>query len=132
MGPRCDWDDEGLATADWNPVCSCIWREGGTCNCKMCQRFFYLRLRLLFSLKPKEMAKMRLLAIWIDQRQNFEISKKIVISHIRNEIFKQKNVTGSGLEGTPKLLKAFFSRLFLCENYATLEVPTLADFHSLV
>ena len=25
-------------------------------------------LRLLFSLKPKEMAKMRLLAIWIDQR----------------------------------------------------------------
>ena len=94
--------------------------------------FFYLRLRLLFSLKPKEMAKIRLLAIWIDQRQNFEISKKIVISHIQNEIFKQKNVTGSGLEGTPKLLKAFFSRLFLCENYATLEVPTLADFRSLV
>ena len=25
-------------------------------------------LRLLFSLKPKEMAKMRLLAIWIDQK----------------------------------------------------------------
>ena len=25
-------------------------------------------LRLLFSLKTKEMAKMRLLAIWIDQR----------------------------------------------------------------
>ena len=29
------------------------------CNCE---------LRLLFSLKPKEMAKMKLLAIWIDQR----------------------------------------------------------------
>ena len=26
------------------------------------------RLRLLFSLKPKEMAKMRLLATWIDQK----------------------------------------------------------------
>ena len=25
-------------------------------------------LRLLFSLKPKEMAKMRFLAIWIDQK----------------------------------------------------------------
>ena len=25
-------------------------------------------LRLLFSLKPKEMAKMRLLALWIDQK----------------------------------------------------------------
>ena len=27
-----------------------------------------MQLRLLFSLKPKEMAKMRLLAIWIDPR----------------------------------------------------------------
>ena len=35
-----------------------------------------LRLRLLFSLKPTEMAKMRLLAIWIDQRQSFKIAKK--------------------------------------------------------
>ena len=29
-------------------------------------------------------------------------------SHIQNEILKQKNLTGSGLEGPPKLLKAFF------------------------
>ena len=28
----------------------------------------FMGLRLLFSLKPKEMAKMRLLVIWIDQR----------------------------------------------------------------
>ena len=35
-------------------------------------------LRLLFSLKPKEMAKMRLLAIWIDQRQSFKSEKKIL------------------------------------------------------
>ena len=28
-------------------------------------------LRLLFSLKSKEMAKMRLLAIWIDQRKKY-------------------------------------------------------------
>ena len=28
----------------------------------------FFALRLLFSLKPKEVAKMRLLAIWIDQR----------------------------------------------------------------
>ena len=34
------------------------------------------------------------------------------MSHIQNEILKQKKLTGSGFEGTPKLLKAFFSRLF--------------------
>ena len=36
-------------------------------------------LRLLFSLKPKEMAKMRLIAIWIDQKLKaltLEASKK--------------------------------------------------------
>ena len=49
-----------------------------------------------------------------------------MISNIQNEILKQKNVTGSGLEGTPKLLEAFFSRLFLCQIYETLEVPTWA------
>ena len=57
--------------------------------------------------------------------------KNIVISHIahiQNEILKQKNFTGSGFEGTPKLLKAFFSRLFLCQNYETPEVPTRAVF----
>ena len=36
---------------------------------------------------------------------------------IQNEILKQKNLTGSGFEGTQKLLKAFFSRLFLCQKY---------------
>ena len=39
-----------------------------------------------------------------------------MISHIHNEILKQKNVTGSGLEGAPKLLKIFYSRLFLCQT----------------
>ena len=39
--------------------------------------------------------------------------KNIVISHTHNEILKQKNFTRSGFEGVPKLLKAFFSRLFL-------------------
>ena len=39
--------------------------------------------------------------------------KNIVISHIQNEILKQKNLTGSEFEGMPRLLKAFFSRLFL-------------------
>ena len=52
--------------------------------------------------------------------------KNIVISHIQNEILKRKNLTGSGLEGMPKLLKAFFLGLFLCQNYETLEVPTRA------
>ena len=33
-------------------------------------------LRLLFSLKPKEMAKMRLLAIWIDQGKAVNQLKK--------------------------------------------------------
>ena len=28
----------------------------------------YMYLRLLFSLKPKEVAKMRFLSVWIDQR----------------------------------------------------------------
>ena len=57
---------------------------------------------------------------------NFKIAKKkfkIVICHIQNE-----NFTGSGLEGTPKLSKPVFSRLFLCQNYKTLEVPTRAVF----
>ena len=35
-----------------------------------------------------------------------------MISHIQNEILKQKHSAGSGFEGAPKLLKAFFSRLF--------------------
>ena len=34
--------------------------------------------------------------------------KNIVISHIQNEILKQKYLTGSEFEGVPKLLKAFF------------------------
>ena len=55
--------------------------------------------------------------------------KNIVISHIQNEILKQKNLTRSEFQGAPKLLKAFFSRLFLCQNYETLEVPTRAAFH---
>ena len=43
-----------------------------------------------------------------------------MISHIQNEILKQKNFAGSGLEGKPKLLNAFFSKLVLCQNYETL------------
>ena len=39
--------------------------------------------------------------------------KNIVIPHTHNEILKQKNFTGSEFEGVPKLLKAFFSKLFL-------------------
>ena len=58
--------------------------------------------------------------------------KNIVISHIPNEILKQKNFTGSGFEGTPKLLKAFLSRLYLCQNYETLEVLTRAFFRLLI
>ena len=39
-------------------------------------------LRLAFSLKPKEMTKMRFLAIWINKRYFFTVnSKKFVISH---------------------------------------------------
>ena len=74
------------------------------------------------------MAKMRLLAIWIDQRLSFKIAKKIVISRLLNEILKQKHFTRSGIEGTPKLLKAISLRLFLCQNYETLEFPTRAVF----
>ena len=54
--------------------------------------------------------------------------KNIVISHIQNEILKQKNLTGSEFEGAPKLFKAFFSRPFLCQNYETLEVSAQAVF----
>ena len=78
---------------------------------------------------------MRLLAIWIDQRSGFKTAKKIIVIHvsyIENDILEQKKITGSGLEGTPKLLKAFFSRLLLCENYETLEVPTRAVFRPLI
>ena len=55
-----------------------------------------------------------------------------MISYTQKEILKQKNITGSGLEGTPKLLKAFFSRPFLCQNYEILEVPTVAEFCSVI
>ena len=65
----------------------------------------------LFSLKPKEMAKIRL-----NGERDFE----------------QKIFTRSGLEGGPKLLKAFFSRLFSCKNYEALEVPTREFFHPLI
>ena len=51
-----------------------------------------------------------------------------MISQIQNEILKQKYFTGSRFEGTPKLLNAFFSKLFLFQNYETLEVPPRADF----
>ena len=51
---------------------------------------------------------------------------------MQNEILKKKYFTGSGLEGMPKLLKAFFSRLFLCQNYETLEVPTRAGFRPMI
>ena len=39
---------------------------------------------------------------------------RFVVSRIHG---KHSRVTGSGLEGTPKLLKTFFSRLFLCQNF---------------
>ena len=55
-----------------------------------------------------------------------------MISHIQNKILKQKILAGTGLEGMPKLLKALFSRLFLCQNYETLEVPTQAVFCPLI
>ena len=58
--------------------------------------------------------------------------KNIVISHIQNEILKQKNLTGSEFEGASKLLKAFFSRPFLCQNYEIVEVSTQAIFRPLV
>ena len=79
-------------------------------------------LRLPFILKPREMANMKLLAIWIDQRQRFKILVAISHIHVQDEILKQKYFTGSKIEGTPKLLKAFFARLFLQQNYETLEV----------
>ena len=59
-------------------------------------------------------------------------AKNIVVSHIQSEILKQKNLTGSEFEGAPKLLKAFFSSLFLCQNYETLEVLTRAVLRCLV
>ena len=43
--------------------------------------------------------------IWIDRRKVLKLRKKFVISHTQNEILKQKNFTGSGLEET---FKSFF------------------------
>ena len=52
---------------------------------------------------------------------------------VQNKILKQKNFTESGLEGTPKLLKAFFLETIFCgKNYETLEVPTWAVFRPLI
>ena len=69
------------------------------------------------------MAKMRFLVIWINQKQSFKIAKKYCDISYTQRDFEQKNFIGSGFEGAPKLLKAFFSRLFLWQNYETLEVP---------
>ena len=55
-----------------------------------------------------------------------------MISHTHSEILRQKNFTGSRFAGAPKLLKAFFSRLFLWQNYETLKVPTRAVFRPLI
>ena len=55
-------------------------------------------------------------------------NKKIVISHTQNEVSKQKNFTGTRQEG----IKTFFSRLFLCLNFETLEVPSWAVFSALI
>ena len=55
-----------------------------------------------------------------------------MISCTQNEILKQKNFTGRGFEGAPKLLKAFFSRLFLYQHYETLEVSTRIVFRPLI
>ena len=55
-----------------------------------------------------------------------------MVSHIQNEILNQKNLTGSEFEGALKLLKVIFSRLFLCQNYETLKIPTRAVFGYLV
>ena len=85
-----------------------------------------LRLRLLFSLKPTEMAKMRLLAIWIDQRQSFKIAKKKLWYHAERDFWYKKILSENFT------FKSFFSRLFLCQNYETLEVPTRAVFRSLI
>ena len=72
------------------------------------------------------------MAIWIDERKSFEIAEKFVITHTQNEILKQKNFTGSRIEGAPKPLTAFLSRLFLCQNYETLEILTRAVFRPLI
>ena len=69
----------------------------------------------------------------MDRSEMLLISERnIVVSYIQNEILKQKNLVGSEIEGAPKLLKAFLSRLFLCQNYETLEIPTRAVFLYLV
>ena len=39
---------------------------------------YMANLRLLFSLKANEMAKIRLLVIWKDQKKSFKIAKKIL------------------------------------------------------
>ena len=43
-----------------------------------------------------------------------------------------KKLPEVGLRERQKLLKAFLSRLFLCQNYEILEVPTQAVFRPLV
>ena len=55
-----------------------------------------------------------------------------MISHTKDEILKQKNLTEVGLRGRQNFFKkALFLRLFLCQNYETFEVPTLAVFRPL-
>ena len=52
---------------------------------------------------------MRLLAICIGQRQSFKIAEKKYCYILYTERdFETENFTGSGLEGTPKLLKVFY------------------------
>ena len=51
-----------------------------------------------------------------------------MISHTQSKVSKQKNFTGTREEG----IKTFFSRLFICLNFETLEVPSWAVFSPLI
>ena len=98
-----------------------------TFNCSGRHRAFKLE-RLLFSLKPKGMAKMRLLVIWINQRWSFKIAKKICdISYT-----EQKKITGSDFEGTPKILKSFVLETIFMSKLWDARGTTRAVFHLLI
>ena len=94
---------------------------------------FFLQLKVTVQFETKGNGQNEIVSpMDRSEDKSFKIAEKIVISHRQNEILKQKNFTGKRLEGAPKLFKASFSRLLLCQNYQTLEVPTRAVFRPLI
>ena len=79
------------------------------------EHLFTVKLKVTVQFETKGNGQNEIVSHMDRSEEKLQISEKeIVISHIQNEILKQKNFIESEIEGAQNLLNAFFSRLFLC------------------